>query len=254
MADSLAVDVLQRQRQLCELTCLSANYLEEYGLQQYQCARSLSSTVFRSVPLCHHHDLHRRPNTAARLDTNMHLSRRRYWVYCIGASEDHWCTLLRRVPSLGWDVLHDPQYFGLDSEYVPLLELSGRPLQFIVLPMAKADPSLVDCQGSDTRRGAGLVLINVVGQCGPVLGTQLYPTGEGPRYVKGMSVCAAFMFFSAIMAFALRVLLVWENRKLDEKYGRAQGAPEGAAGGMTSDEKGSEVAVEDYGPDFRYVL
>lgn len=33
-------------------------------------------------------------------------------------------------------------------------------------------------QGSDSRRGAGLVLINVVGQCGPVLGTRLYPSGE----------------------------------------------------------------------------
>ncbi|CAF9907043.1 hypothetical protein IMSHALPRED_005425 [Imshaugia aleurites] len=102
-------------------------------------------------------------------------------------------------------------------------------------------------QGSDTRRGAGLVLINVVGQCGPILGTRLYPTAQGPRYIKGMSICAAFMFFTAIMAFALRILLVWENRKLDQKYNDksedGRGVDEGAA-----------VAVEDYGPNFRYVL
>ena len=55
------------------------------------------------------------------------------------------------------------------------------------------------------------------------------------------------MFFTAIMAFALRILLVWENRKLDQKYNDksedGRGVDEGAA-----------VAVEDYGPNFRYVL
>lgn len=106
---------------------------------------------------------------------------------------------------------------------------------------------ILDNQGSDTRRGAGLVLINVIGQCGPILGTRLYPTTEGPRYIKGMSVCAAFMFFSAAMAFALRFLLVWENRKLDQKYNNKSGE------GSETDQNAA-VAVEDYGPNFRYVL
>ena len=121
-------------------------------------------------------------------------------------------------------------------------------------------------QGNDSRRGAGLVLINVVGQCGPVLGTRLYPAKEGKRYVKGMSVCAAFMFFAAMLSLALRFLLVWENRKLDRKYGASGSA---AAAATESDkeivtpdekypgavgEKNANEAVEDYGPDFRYVL
>lgn len=106
---------------------------------------------------------------------------------------------------------------------------------------------IVDNQGSDTRRGAGLVIVNVIGQCGPILGTRLYPTAKGPRYVKGMSICAAFMFFAAAMAFALRILLVWENRKLDQKYNNKP--PEG-----TETDQGVAVAVEDYGPNFRYVL
>ncbi|KAF2233501.1 MFS general substrate transporter [Viridothelium virens] len=97
-------------------------------------------------------------------------------------------------------------------------------------------------QGNDSRRSAGLILIGAVGQCGPLLGTQLYPTNEAPRYIKGMSVCAAFMFFITIMALCLRTLLVWRNRKLDQKYGRP-----------IVDDK-SAVGVEDYGPNFRYVL
>lgn len=102
-------------------------------------------------------------------------------------------------------------------------------------------------QGSDTRRGAGLVLINVIGQCGPILGTRLYPTAQGPRYVKGMSICAAFMFFAAVMAFALRILLVWENGRLDQKYDIRSGEEK-------ETDQGAAVAVEDYGPSFRYVL
>lgn len=62
-----------------------------------------------------------------------------------------------------------------------------------------------------------------------------------------MSICAGFMFFAAIMAFALRLLLIWENRKLDQTYSNKSGE------GKETD-LGAVVAVEDYGPNFRYVL
>lgn len=91
-----------------------------------------------------------------------------------------------------------------------------------------------------------IVLINVVGQCGPFLGTNMFPTSDGPRFIKGMSVCAAFMFFSAFLAFSQRLLLMWENVKLDREYGTT-----------TKDKttaKSKEVAAENYGPNFRYVL
>ena len=102
-----------------------------------------------------------------------------------------------------------------------------------------------DNQGSDTRRGAGLVLINLVGQCGPVLGTRLYPKSQAPRYVEGMSICAAFMFFTTLVALGQRLLLVWENGKLDKKYNDSR---EGE-----KYQKGA-IAIENYGPNFRYVL
>ncbi|KAL8993865.1 MAG: hypothetical protein Q9188_007214 [Gyalolechia gomerana] len=108
-------------------------------------------------------------------------------------------------------------------------------------------------QGSDTRRGAGLVLINVVGQCGPVLGTRLYPNAERPRYVKGMSICAAFMFSATIMSLALRILLIWENKRLEEKYAGAINAVK-VEQEATPNQNEMDVGVEDYGPKFRYVL
>lgn len=89
-------------------------------------------------------------------------------------------------------------------------------------------------------------MLNIIGQCGPFLGTNIFPDKQAPRYIKGMSICAAFMFFTTLLALCLRFLLVWENRQLDKKY-----KPKGEA----DPSKGGEVAAEDnYGPSFRYVL
>ncbi|KAH8648684.1 major facilitator superfamily domain-containing protein [Xylariales sp. PMI_506] len=96
-------------------------------------------------------------------------------------------------------------------------------------------------QGSDSRRGMAIVLINLVGQCGPFLGTNVFPTSQSPRYIEGMSICAAFMFFSAILALSQRFLLSWENKKLDRKYGAVV-------------KSSGNMAGENYGPNFRNVL
>ena len=57
------------------------------------------------------------------------------------------------------------------------------------------------------------------------------------------------MFFSAVLALALRTLLVYENRKLERRYGGGNGKLVGR-----KDDDDGGVAVEDYGPRFRYVL
>jgi hypothetical protein len=112
-----------------------------------------------------------------------------------------------------------------------------------------------DNQGTDTRRGSGIVILNLVGQCGPILGTRLYPSNEGPYYVKGQSVCAAFMFFTTFLAFGLRMLLWWENKKLDRQYGTIE---EQKARAVVAESRGEKAegmtALENYGPMYRYVL
>lgn len=103
----------------------------------------------------------------------------------------------------------------------------------------------VDNQGSDTRRGGGIILLNVIGQCGPFLGTNVFPDAQAPLYVEGMSICAAFMFFTTLLALGLRFLLVCENRGLDKKYGSR----------VEPNNKVAAAAGEDnYGARFRYVL
>jgi hypothetical protein len=61
-----------------------------------------------------------------------------------------------------------------------------------------------------------------------------------------MSICAAFMFFTTLLALCLRFLLVWENHRLDKKYG-----PKVEAEEVKGD---TPVAEDNYGASFRYAL
>lgn len=83
------------------------------------------------------------------------------------------------------------------------------------------------------------------------MGTNVFPTNEGPRYIKGMAISAAFTFFTGVLAFVLRCLLVYENRKLDQKYGSNKDRVVNQPGAMGQE---SEIGEENYGPTFRYIL
>ncbi|KAK9234432.1 major facilitator superfamily domain-containing protein [Lipomyces kononenkoae] len=108
-------------------------------------------------------------------------------------------------------------------------------------------PWVLNNQGSDTKRGVGIALLQMVGQCGPILGTRLYPATQGPRYVAGMAVCAAFMYFNAILALVLRTYLVWQNKKASERESEVAAVAE-------DNGKHQVVAVENEGYGFRNIL
>jgi hypothetical protein len=109
-------------------------------------------------------------------------------------------------------------------------------------------PWVLNNQGTDTKRGTGIALVQMVGQCGPLLGTRSYPVNEGPFYVRGMSICAAFMFFNAILALILRTLLQYQNKKFEEHESSVREA-------ATNGEKKAEFPAqneESFG--YRYIL
>jgi hypothetical protein len=108
-------------------------------------------------------------------------------------------------------------------------------------------PWTLDNQGSDSGSGTGIALLQMVGQCGTLLGTRLYPAAEGAYRVKGMNLCAGFMFFVALLALAPRQHLVWQNRKADEREGAQRAA-------IGDDEKMGNVASENFGFGVRYIL
>lgn len=112
-------------------------------------------------------------------------------------------------------------------------------------------PWVLNNQGSDTKRGTGIALLNLIGQCGPLLGTRLYPATDGPYYRVGMWVCAAFMLFNGLLALALRSLLLWENKVLDAKFGPVARPVSTGSVDIKAQSAGGE---ENDGPRFRYVL
>ena len=61
-------------------------------------------------------------------------------------------------------------------------------------------------------KGASIAILNIIGQCGPLVGTRLYPESDGPWYIRGMAVCSFFMIVVAVLALVLRVLFQRANR------------------------------------------
>lgn len=82
-------------------------------------------------------------------------------------------------------------------------------------------PWVLNNQGTDTKRGVGIAMLNIIGQCGPILGTRIFPTAQQPYYVKGMSICAAFMFVNAFLAWSLRQYFVLKNKQLERAEAEA---------------------------------
>lgn len=80
-------------------------------------------------------------------------------------------------------------------------------------------PWVANTHQDESKRGAGFLLLNLVGQCGPLLGTRLYPAKDRPFYRMGEWVCAAFMLFVAVLSLGLRLYLRRENRRLDRVDG-----------------------------------
>ena len=110
-------------------------------------------------------------------------------------------------------------------------------------------------QESSTGKGTGMVILNVVGQCGPLVGVHLFPTSQGPHYVQGMAVCAGFMAGVAVLAVALRVYLSVLNGKVDG----GRGVYEMVGVGKTEDlgEGEGMLSGDSMGRDggaFRYML
>ncbi|KAI0104590.1 putative MFS transporter [Daldinia grandis] len=107
-------------------------------------------------------------------------------------------------------------------------------------------PWTLNNQGSDSKRGAGIALLNIIGQCGPLLGTRVFPASDRPYYVKGMGVCAGFMFFNAFLALALRIYLSWENKKFEKNDEAARQAG--------TDPKSNSIGIENEGYGYRNFL
>ncbi|OBT88309.1 hypothetical protein VE02_03406 [Pseudogymnoascus sp. 03VT05] len=77
----------------------------------------------------------------------------------------------------------------------------------------------INNQESESKQGAGFAMLQLVGQCGPLVGTRLYPDVDAPYYTRGMAGCAGAMVVVAILAIILRFYLSRKNRNNGKQNG-----------------------------------
>lgn len=148
--------------------------------------------------------------------------------------------------------LSGPGALGLSADstlrYLAVYPAAAGFFAVVVLTIAWS----VNNQADESRRGGGFALLQVLGQCGPLVGARLYPDRDAPFYTTGMAVCAGAMAGVAVLALGLRWYLARLNRRLDAEEGVADGDDEeegeegaGLVGGGRSSGRGRS---------FRYML
>jgi hypothetical protein len=170
------------------------------------------------------------------------------FLFCIGTTYIADRTQQRGIMLICLSLIGGTGYILLATVHSTAVRYFAIFLAAAIFPcIANILPWVLNNQGTDTKRGTGIAILQMVGQCGPVLGTRLYPVSEGPYYTRGMATCAGFMFFNAILALTLRTYLAWQNKKADEREAAVRAA-------MQGDEKTGNVAMENEGFGYRYIL
>jgi MFS family permease len=101
----------------------------------------------------------------------------------------------------------------------------------------------INNQESESKQGTGFAMLQLIGQCGPMIGVRLYSNEDAPLYIKGMMGCAASMVIVAILAWILRFYLAKKNSKVEKQAYMAVG-----------EERDTLVSKRRHGVGFRYML
>lgn len=114
----------------------------------------------------------------------------------------------------------------------------------------------INNQPSESRAGGGFALLQIIGQCGPLVGTRLYPDRDAPYYAPGMRACAGAMLAVAAIAGALALYMRRLNRGLERKE---RGTAAVATGEAVRDEEEEGLVAGGAKPRtaegrFRYML
>ncbi|KAL4936012.1 hypothetical protein BDV06DRAFT_233794 [Aspergillus oleicola] len=102
---------------------------------------------------------------------------------------------------------------------------------------------LLNNQGGDSKKGAGMALLAVFGQCSSFVSSTVFPDSEGPIYIRGCAIGCALTGCIAVMAGGLYLKLSDENRKRDRMYGP-----------VTDDIRIDVTEDGDANPRFRYLV
>lgn len=101
----------------------------------------------------------------------------------------------------------------------------------------------INNQESESKQGTGFAMLQLIGQCGPMIGVRLYSNADAPLYIRGMMGCAGSMVIVAILALILRLYLATKNNNVEKQAYMAVG-----------EEGDTLVSKRSHGVGFRYML
>lgn len=76
---------------------------------------------------------------------------------------------------------------------------------------------VANMHANESKRAGAYSILATIGQCGPLLGTNVFPASEAPYYRKGMWISAAFCLFEAFLCVSLSLILIRENRQMERE-------------------------------------
>ncbi|KAK0526188.1 hypothetical protein OC834_004889 [Tilletia horrida] len=77
---------------------------------------------------------------------------------------------------------------------------------------------MISNQFNHSKRGLSLVILGTLGQGGPFVGTRLFPQREGPRYQRGMLVCAGVLFLGFLIVVPTVATMYLANRRRQKAH------------------------------------
>jgi len=96
--------------------------------------------------------------------------------------------------------------------------------------------------GSESKRAAGIPTFMAIGQGGSILGTHLYPTTDGPRYITGFATTCALDALGGVLAVILYMSYKRDNARREALHGR-----------LDPDAPVDTSELADKAPEFRYI-
>ncbi|KPM35709.1 hypothetical protein AK830_g10863 [Neonectria ditissima] len=78
---------------------------------------------------------------------------------------------------------------------------------------------LLNNQGGDSKKGAGLAILATFGQCSSFVSSVVYPSSDGPFYIRGSAIGCALTGVISVLSLGLHVALERENKRRDREFG-----------------------------------
>lgn len=116
------------------------------------------------------------------------------------------------IAATGYFHAHLPPWLHILIRYICVYPATAGFFSAITLIITWSMDNRVEQEG----KGASIAILNIIGQCGPLLGTRLYPESDGPWYIGGMATCSFFMVVVAVLAIGLRIILQRMNLAVTE--------------------------------------